>query len=213
MSHQNGFSTTINWYTKNAKEYTDQIAASTENELLKRFINQFQEGMTVLDAGCAGGRDSHAFDLHGLKPTGIDITESFIKIAQEKYPEIDFVCGSFLELPFSDESFNGVWAHASLLHFEEISDVKRSLREFFRVLKKGGILHVFVKQQLSDAKTEEVAHTYSGEFKRFFRYFTKDEIQQYLLEAGFKILELQDNYVPMDGRKGIKWVVALAKKA
>lgn len=212
MTNQSGFSNTIAWYNQHAEEYTQKIESSPENELMERFVEKLQRGMTVLDAGCAGGRDTHAFESQGLHPTGLDITESFISIAKKRYPSINFICGSFLDLPFESESFDGIWAHASLLHFESISEVKKSLQEFHRVLKAGGIIHVFVKQQLGETKTEEVSHAYSGEFKRFFRFFSKDEMQKYLEETGFEIIDIQDDHVPKDGRTEIKWVVALGKK-
>jgi len=46
-------------------------------------------------------------------------------IARTTYPEIKFVEGNFLNLPFADQSFDGIWAHASLLHLETVKAVEK----------------------------------------------------------------------------------------
>ncbi|MFA6446401.1 MAG: class I SAM-dependent methyltransferase [Candidatus Paceibacterota bacterium] len=206
------FKKTIDWYENNAEIYAERIESSPEILLINRFARMLKKGDAVLDAGCAGGRDCRIFKEKGLNPTGLDITKSLIKQAKIKSPEIEFVQGSFLELPFLNDHFDGLWAHASLVHLEKISEAKQSLHEFHRVLKPGGIIHISVKQQLGDKKTEYVSHDYSGEFKRFFRFFTKQEIKSLLENTGFRIVEIQDNYVSPDGRKEIKWIVVFAKK-
>lgn len=213
MSDKQKFNATISWYNNNAQQYIDQINNSPEKELLNRFVSKLKSGGTILDAGSAGGRDTHIFKLKGFEPIGIDIAQSFVELASKKYPDLTFVYGSFLNLPFEDKYFDGIWAHASLLHFESTEEVEKSLQEFYRVMKLGGILHVFVKQQIGKDSIQEVAHQYSGQFKRFFRFFKKEEINYLLEKSGFKIIDITDNYVPSDGRSGIKWIVALAKKS
>ena len=100
-------------------------------------------------------------------PIGIDLSKSLIEIARNKHPDIEFRQGNILNLPFEDESFDGVWTHASLVHLETTEEVVRALREFNRVLKPGGVMHVFVKQQLGNEKTSVVSDTLSGH-ERFF---------------------------------------------
>ena len=73
-------------------------------------------------------------------PIGIDLSKSLIEIARNKHPDIEFRQGNILNLPFEDESFDGVWAHASLVHLETTEEVVRALREFNRVLKPGGVM-------------------------------------------------------------------------
>lgn len=212
MRNNSGFKKTIDWYEQNAEDYAGKIENSLETALLNRFVSKLKKGAVVLDAGCAGGRDCRIFKDKDLAPIGLDISRQLVKLAAKKNPDIEFKQGSFLSLPFTDNSFDGIWAHASLLHLEKITEVKKSLEEFCRVLKQGGVAHIFVKQQLGNKKTENISHTYSGEFKRFFRFFTKQEIETLLKEAGFRIIDIQDNYTSPDGRKEIKWIVVLAQK-
>src|SRR5690606_8332356 len=95
-----------------------------------------------------------------------------------------------LNLSFDEDSFNGVWSNTSLLHFESIEDVKKALREFHKVLKEKGILHVLVKAQTGTEKTAIVKDTLA-EHDRFFQYFTLEEMRKLLTEANFEIILLE----------------------
>lgn len=203
------FQSTINWYEQHAEEYADQIADSPDIDLMNLFIGKVGIGATILDAGCAGGRDCRIFKDEGLHPIGIDITHSLIEVAKNKNPDIEFLQGSFLKLPFDDNTFDGVWAHASLVHLEKISEVKKALSEFHRVLKAHGIIHTSVKAQTGEEKTIHAAHTFSGDFKRFFRLFTKQEVESLLKESGFQITEIKET---VSERKEITWIIVFAKK-
>src|SRR3989338_10895408 len=206
-----GFRDTIHWYDENAEKYAANIENIPSIELVDRFANAVGKKGKVLDAGCAAGRDSRLLKDRNLTPVGIDLYKSIIEIARKKYPDIHFEHGNLLELPFENETFDGVWAHASLLHFETTEEVSKALQEFNRVLKQDGIIHVFVKQQPGEQKTEIVSDRLSGH-DRFFQYFTKDEIQSLLEQAGFSVEEIQDEYKDPAGREEVKWVVSLARK-
>jgi ubiquinone/menaquinone biosynthesis C-methylase UbiE len=170
-----GFSDTIAWYDANAEKYAINIESFPSGDLLDRFAKAVGRGGKVLDAGCAAGRDCGLLKDRGLVPAGIDLSEPLIEIARNKHPDIEFRQGNILNLPFEDESFDGVWAHASLVHFETTEEVVKALREFNRVLKPDGVIHVFVKQQLGDEKTSVVSDKLSGH-DRFFQWFTGDEV-------------------------------------
>lgn len=207
-----GFQETLAWYERNAKNYAQKIANKPDLFLMNRFLKQIAKGEKILDAGCAAGRDCELFAERGYEPTGIDAVKALIKEAKTNNPNLNFVHGDFINLPFSNNSFAGVWAHASLLHLEKTSDVKAALKEFYRVLKKGGVAHIFVKKQLGSEKTSNVAQDYSGDFNRFFRWFKKDELNKMIKQAGFEIINFDDDYTPKDGRKNIKWLAVLVKK-
>lgn len=206
-----GFNDTIAWYDANAEKYAAAIEPLPSEELLDRFAKVVGGGGKVLDAGCAAGRDCRLLRDRGLIPVGIDLSRPLVEIARKRNPDIEFRQGNILNLPFEDEFFDGVWAHASLVHFETTEDVVKALKEFNRVLKPNGIIHVFVKQQSGKEKTSVISDKLSGH-DRFFRWFTKHEVQQLLDKTGFAIIDLQGDYEDPAGRDEVKWVVALAKK-
>lgn len=202
---------TLEWYNSHAQEYATKIASLTNDELLGKFTAAVKNGGKVLDAGCAAGRDSRILQDSGLEVTGIDLSSELIRIARQNNPDISFVEGSFLDLPFQAETFDGVWAHASLLHLESIEQVQQALQEFHRVLSTDGILHIMVKQQKGTEKTSVVSDALSGHL-RFFRWFVKDEIELLVTEAGFQLITLQDELPDPANRGEVSWVYALAKK-
>lgn len=206
-----GFKDTIAWYDTNAEEYASNIEEFPSLELLNRFADAVGKGGKVLDAGCAAGRDSALLKVRGLEPVGVDLSDSLLAIARKKYPDIQFIHSNFLNLPFEDEIFNGVWAHASLLHLETTKEVSQALKEFYRILKQNGVIHIFVKQRQGKEETTIVSDTLSNH-DRFFRWFTKYEVRSLLEDAGFRLKLIEDNYEDPVGRKDVKWVIALAIK-
>ena len=211
MTKIKGFSDTIDWYEDNATDYAKSIQNLPSLERLRSFAKATGKGKQVLDVGCAAGRDSKILSNLGLRVTGVDLSKSLLKIARENCPKITFVHANFLNLPFAKESFDGIWANASLLHLEEFSQVEQAIREFNRVLRKGGILHVFVKQQPGEEKTSVVSDHISHH-ERFFRWFKVDEVKNLLTGNDFSILHLCDNLPDPGGRVEVKWIYALAKK-
>ena len=213
MANNNiGFKQTIEWYEAHAEEYAQKVADKRDSFLLDRFTKKLPAKAKILDAGCGAGRDCMALAEKGLIPTGLDLAGNLIKLAKKHQPKLNFIKGNFLDLPFPDNSFDGVWANASLVHLETIKEVKQALKEFRRVMKHNGIAHIFVKQQPGEKKTEVVAHGHSDDVALFFRWFTKAELKKLLQESGITILSIEDNYSRKGGRKNIKWIAALVQK-
>jgi len=210
-----GFNETITWYDQNAEQYTQACENMSLPDEIEKFVDSLPKNAKVLDAGCGGGRDASLLKKRGVGVTGIDLSSGLIKVAKEKHPDIDFVEGNFLRLPFEDKSFDGIWNHASLLHLETVDEVKTALGEFERVLKNGGILYTKVKAQTGSDKTAVVRDSLSNH-ERFFQYFTMAEIQTLLNDSGFEIVNL-DQYNEADkmppGRSEVEWIVALSKKS
>jgi ubiquinone/menaquinone biosynthesis C-methylase UbiE len=210
-----GFEDTIGWYDKNAEKYANSTEQHASPEQIKEFVDSLPSNAKVLDAGCGGGRDTKLLQEAGTNTTGLDLSSGLINEAKKRHPEINFVQGSFLELPFDDSSFDGVWAHASLLHLEKVEDVKKALSEFNRVLNPNGVLHILVKAQTGDEKTAVVSDSLSGH-DRFFQYFTQEELQRLLQEQGFestKIEQYKETDKSPQGRPEVEWILSLSKKA
>ena len=120
-----------------------------------------------------------------------------------------------LQLPFENESFQGVWAHASLVHFDQDEQINKAFSEFSRVLKKDGVLHVLVRAQKGEKR--EVKADSISQHERFYRNFTKDEIKEFIENNGLKVTDIrQYDESKLDPNKrpgeGIEWILVLAHK-
>jgi len=206
-----GFDDTIDWYNKNSKEYADALNTAVPTPAIEKFLKYLPEKPRVLEAGCGPGRESEIFLKHGAEIAGVDMSEGLLNIARVKNPQAKYSKEDFRKLSFANSSFDGVWAHASLVHLEQISDVESSLKEFHRVLKPGGYLYVYVKAQTGTNKTAVVTDSLS-KHDRFFRYYTPEEMTELLTKAGFEIKakEMQED---QHGRAEVKWIEIIAKKS
>lgn len=107
------------------------------------FINSinFEPGEKVLDVGTGPGflaRDiAKRVGNNGIVH-GVDVSEFLLKIARNQHSDIEnikFEHGNACDLDYSDEEFDTVVCTQVL---EYVNDVDDALKEFYRVLRKGG---------------------------------------------------------------------------
>jgi ubiquinone/menaquinone biosynthesis C-methylase UbiE len=206
---------TILWYDLNAPDYIKKIESVLSIDQASAFIAQIPSSGKILDVGCGGGRDCQYFTSHGYETVGIDLSQGMIRTAQKTHPDLKFIQASFLSIPFPDNSFEGLWSHASIHHLGEFVDVENSLKEFFRVLKRGGIIHLATQAKTGDKDTTIIKDTLA-EHNRFYRYLSLSQANELLISAGFRILSITQHKETDDevntGRKNVEWVIALAIK-
>jgi 2-polyprenyl-3-methyl-5-hydroxy-6-metoxy-1,4-benzoquinol methylase len=98
-------------------------------------------GKKVLDAGCGEGRSSRNLTHKGAKVVGVDLSSRMIALAQreeEREPlGIEYRQASFSDLSiFEDGSFETV---VSMMALMDAPDFTGAAKEFFRVLRPGGM--------------------------------------------------------------------------
>ena len=109
-------------------------------ELIK--LSGFTPDLHILDVGCGiGGSTRRLSHETGCRVTGIDLSDEYIDTAERltqllnMQQRVTFQACSALELPFDDNSFDGVW---SLQMNMNVEDKQSWLTETCRVLKPGG---------------------------------------------------------------------------
>ena len=103
-------------------------------------------------------------------------------------------------------------ARLDKLRMKLIDEVKRAFSEFNRVLRKQGILYDYVKAQMGTEKTETVKDKLSNE-GRFVRYYTLDEMRQFIEENGFELIHLEQTKENLLGRSNLEWIAAYSRKS
>ena len=129
------------FYEENAETYAKR-ARSLPKQQLDAFLAGLAPGAAILELGCGGGQDSAYMLSQGFDVTP---TDGSTELARQAEALIGRPVGVMLfqELD-ADSAFDGVWAHASLLHVPrpELPDVFTRIR---RALRTGGIIHATFK--------------------------------------------------------------------
>ena len=110
----------------------------------------FKPGWHVLDAGCGAGSFlpliAEQVGPNG-KLTAIDLAPENVEISRERIEGwelpnvVDVREASILELPYEDAAFDAVWC-ANVSQYLTDEELDRSLREFVRVARPGGLIAI-----------------------------------------------------------------------
>lgn len=126
-------------YDTIAQFYRDNIIKPALNHFI---FKHFRPGSKILHAGCGSG--SVDIDLQKkLDITALDISKKALEIYQNiNGKESKVVQGSIFELPFADESLDGIYNLGVMEHFTE-KEIDLIFSEFKRVLVKDGKIVIF----------------------------------------------------------------------
>ena len=129
MSTANEWSTqsAIDFYSQNRHEVSDLYPS--EKVFLPRVLFP---GAKVLDVGCASGgffNIMKSFEPH-IEYTGIDLSDTAVELATERYPEAKFMVTTGFGLPFQDNDFDIV--HCTSV-FNNEPNYQEMLEEMYRV--------------------------------------------------------------------------------
>jgi len=153
---------------------------------------------SVLEVGCSGGRHLRSLIAirQDIKFFGCDIDGVSVRQGHRISPEIDFVVGDGLSLPYKKGVFDAV---AIMDFLEHVTDANRAIEEAHRVLKLGGIITAFVPcegNRLSfyylfyrlfgfNVKAPAAGHT---------QFFTSDELLDLMKRNGLKVERVRYSY-------------------
>ena len=175
---------TIETYNSIASDYVRITHDRQPQREFNDFCQCIVSGGLVLDAGCGGGRDCQAFGEKGFQVVGVDLSEKMLQIAQASVKNCTFIQADLRKIPLDDDSIDGIWCCASLLHLKH-SEVPTALTEFRRVLKKDAVCCILMKEGSGE---EFVQDDLSQGLQRFYCYFREDEMCQLCLSLNFRIL-------------------------
>lgn len=163
------------------------------------------KGARVLDAGCGEGFVAlHLARDFGYQLRGIDILDWSIENAKSNAKklkaDIDFATMDYSNTNFADNTFDGVYTLETLVHS---TDYKKTLKEFYRILKPGGVLVNFeyVLDDELPAKDEADWRVMFTEcpMEQAFKDFRVSKVPGIWKEAGFKpvaVTDITQNMVP-----------------
>jgi len=116
------------------------MTAGLDQRWLRKTVGAVVEpGDRVLDAACGTGDLAIIAAKAGATVTGLDFSEAMLERARRKAPQIDWVRGDLLALPFDDDSFDSATVGFGV---RNVADLPGSIAELRRVLRPGGRLGI-----------------------------------------------------------------------
>jgi SAM-dependent methyltransferase len=194
---------TVSYYDGHAEAYAAATMAMDTSSQVGRFATMLPQGGRVLDAGCGAGRDLKQLAALGLNPIGIDISAKLVSVARRSGLPVEVA--DFRTQEWEAETFDGIWAMASLLHLErwELSNV---LSSFTRMLRPSGVLFASVKRGSGDVQDD------TG---RWFTLYNENTWAGHLRSAGLEVIEVVGEPPSTDGATGTVapgWISSWARK-
>jgi len=105
-----------------------------------RMFGLADAGLNILDAGCGTGRNLARLVQQGHRGVGIDISESMMRFATERYPNLEIHTGDMRAFDLG-ETFDAIVCLGSAFTYNlSNADVHATLGSFRKHLKNGGIL-------------------------------------------------------------------------
>lgn len=206
---------------KTSNKVYEVFADYYRNYIIKPVLNyfiikHFQKGQNVLHAGCGSGKvDTDLVDLYEI--TALDISFPALQIYGNVNPKkAVLVQASIFEMPFADETFDGIYNLGVMEHFTE-EEIHRILLEFKRVLAKNGKIALFIPPTFGlTVAVLDAAHFVLNTVLRrniklhpdeITRVKSQTHIRDLVEKAGFKFIEYY-----FGCKDGFTQVVVVAKK-
>ncbi|MEQ9859684.1 malonyl-ACP O-methyltransferase BioC [Pectobacterium cacticida] len=93
--------------------------------------------LQVLDAGCGTGHFSRYWRQHGKKVIALDLSAEMLGYARERQVADYYLAGDIENLPLADGSVDISYSNLAV---QWCDDLPRTLAEFYRVTRSGGIM-------------------------------------------------------------------------
>lgn len=111
----------------------------THRAYLQKFLERVPPSSMILSAACGAGRFDGLLLEAGHRVVGIDQSAGVLKLAQEHFPEVEYVKVALHEMNFR-EMFEGVICMDAMEHICP-EDYPGILHRFQEALKPGGVLY------------------------------------------------------------------------
>jgi 2-polyprenyl-3-methyl-5-hydroxy-6-metoxy-1,4-benzoquinol methylase len=205
------FSSTLSSYNQYAPQFVQHFEQKLDTTELDKFLEMIPRGGSVLDAGCGSARDTAYMIKQGYNAQGIDLSEGLLAEAKKLHPEVPTQLMSLTDMKFSQDSFDGIWTNATLLHIER-KDVPQILKNFYTFLKPNGVLFVRTKEGEGEGPQPV---PFDPTLTRWFTFFTDRELTKMIEDAGFDVLNSYtfNSKQRFTNSRDQEWVVIFAKKA
>lgn len=161
----------------------------------------------ILDAGAGGGRDARYMSGTGRAVVALDASSRMLAHVPV-LENIVKVFGDVRDMPLDDRSVGAVWCSAVLLHLGPM-DVVRALREFFRVVRPGGLIQISMKEGIGESVSRIVDRP--GPRRHFFLYQVS-ELREFARLANLELVRTWSEAERDSAEVVQKWIKILLRR-
>ena len=131
---------TLEHYERNAQAFLEGTRDHDVSQNIAALLDAIvgTPPFRILDFGCGPGRDLRTFKSLGHEPVGLDGSAHFVKMAQS-WSGCTVLHQDFVALDLLPESFDGIFANASLFHVPS-AVLPEVLSRLHAALKPRGVL-------------------------------------------------------------------------
>jgi SAM-dependent methyltransferase len=175
-------------YDRLASDYASRIYCELahkpfDRRQLDNFANLVSKDTVVVDLGCGPGQIARYLKDKGVNACGLDLSLGMLLEARKLNPDIPFVQGDMLTLPFAPNQLDGIAAFYSIIHLgrDRLID---AFSEMSRVLRPNGFALIAFHLGSDVLHTSEL---WGHEVDLDATFVTIEEVARRLADAGFKI--------------------------
>ncbi|NUP17960.1 MAG: methyltransferase domain-containing protein [Streptomyces sp.] len=200
---------TVLAYDSAAESYARRTASFAPGSALPGEIDELAGTVdgVVLDAGAGAGRDALRFAQQGKHVLALDASASLLSHAPVHDRTLP-VLGDVRSLPLPAHCVAAVWCSAVLLHLPA-EEFLRSLQEFHRVLRPGGVSQISVKEGEGHVALPMAGH---GSPRRHFYFYRVDRLRSLAEKSGFEVLRTWSEDELDSSSHVQRWIKALLRK-
>ena len=133
---------TVNAYDRCASAYLEAWKDRRPRDSARTFARMAGSGALVLDVAGGPGLDVRLLRDVGLRAASGDLSMECMRVAHTFFPKGLLARWDFRQLPFADDTFEGIWAPAALQHLPRRA-ILPALRELRRVQRSGPMFLTF----------------------------------------------------------------------
>ncbi len=195
---------TAEFYSENAKSYSDETLKNDVNHVRDRFLASLVSSnftqQHILDLGCGAGRDSKVFIDAGFTVTALEASKELALLAEVHIgqPVLNI---RYQQLHIKN-TYDGIWACASLLHCPK-SQIEYVMQNCIDALKEGGVFYFSFKHGEGERLDER---------GRFFNDYTLDSLNTLIARFNeVDVIDIWQETTPLRGQEQI-WLNGLIRK-
>lgn len=190
----------INYYNNNAKDFINNTFHVSMEALIREFLFFVPDGGKILDLGCGSGRDSLYFMNNGYDIFAIDGSEEMV--AHTKKYIGDRVQLATFESYNTEQTFDGIWALASLLHVDR-ENIEGIIRKYSSLLNDKGVFFMSFKNREEDYRKDG----------RFFTCFTEDGLVGLIGDIqDIELVKVMHTVDVREDRPDEKWISVIVRR-